>query len=207
MKPDLLIIDLDGTLVDTAEDIAESLQQVYRERDREVPDRDTIVSAIGSGVRKLIERTTPPPHDGLLEHFLSLYDTHCLRKSKLYPGVAETLEILPGKKVVLSNKPEGLCRKILTGLGIAGHFAEIFGGDSFPVRKPDPGVIRNLLEKLPAHSPLLVGDSAVDLQTARNAEIPVVAVTYGYHRQGDLDSASLRIDRFADLKNHVGSSP
>ena len=204
MKYDLLIFDLDGTLVDSADDIAESLQETYREIGRTVPERETIVAAIGNGVRTLIERTTPPPHEGLLERFLPVYERNCLRKSRLYPGVPETLAALPGRKTILSNKPEGLCRKIVHELGIEPYFQEIFGGDSFPVRKPDARIIRDLLVKVPGKRPILIGDSGVDVQTAINAGIPVVAVSYGYHKPGDLDPASFHVESFSQLTELFG---
>ncbi|MDP6957347.1 MAG: HAD-IA family hydrolase [Planctomycetota bacterium] len=204
MKHDLLIFDLDGTLVDSADDIAESIQQLYRETEREVPEKTEITAAIGDGVRTLIERTTPPPYDGLLEKFLPIYERGCLRQSKLYPEVLRTLEALPGKKTILSNKPEGLCKKMVTALEIGPHFEGIFGGDSFPIRKPNPKVIQNILKRHPAERPILIGDSKVDVQTALGAGIPVIAVQYGYHKPGDLDSASVRIEQFSQLIELLG---
>ena len=204
MKYDLLIFDLDGTLVDSADDIAESIQQLYRETEREVPQKAPIIAAIGDGVRTLIERTTTPPYEGLLEKFLPIYERRCLRQSKLYPGVQRTLEELPGRKTILSNKPEGLCKKMVTDLGIGSHFEGIFGGDSFPIRKPNPKVIQNILQRHPADQPILIGDSKVDVQTALGAGIPVIAVQYGYHKPGDLDSASLQIEQFSQLIDLLG---
>lgn len=204
MKYDLLIFDLDGTLIDSADDISESIQQLYRETKREVPEKSTITAAIGDGVRTLIERTTTPPYDGLLEKFLPIYERGCLRQTKLYPGVQRTLEELPGRKTILSNKPEGLCQKMVTDLGIDSHFEGIFGGDSFPIRKPNPEVIQKILKKYPAERPILIGDSKVDVQTAVEARIPVIAVRYGYHKPGDLDSASLQIEQFSELIELLG---
>lgn len=205
MKHDLLIFDLDGTLVDSADDIAESIQELYRRTNRMVPDKPTIIGAIGNGVRTLIERTTPPPHDGLLETFLPIYEERCLRQSKLYPEVEQTLSALPGKKLVLSNKQENLCHKMLEALGIRSCFDAVFGGDSFPMRKPDPDVILRLLEKHPAENPILIGDSRVDVETARGAGIPVISVRYGYNKPGDLDQASHQIDKFSELTALLGA--
>jgi len=204
MDHDLLIFDLDGTLIDSADDIAESIQQLYRETEREVPEKTVITAAIGNGVRTLIERTTIPPYEGLLEKFLPIYEQGCLRQTKLYPDVKSTLKALPGKKTILSNKPEGLCHKIVNALEIEPHFEEIFGGDSFSIRKPNPEVIRNILKRHPAERPILIGDSKVDVQTALGAGIPVITVQYGYHKPGDLDSASMQIEEFSQLIELLG---
>lgn len=199
MTYDLILFDLDGTLVDTADDIADSLLAVLAEFGRPPLPRKEIVAAIGQGVRRLIEQTAAPPHEPILGRFLELYASRCLVRTHLYPGVAETLARIPGRKVVLTNKPLAMSRTILEGLGILVHFEKVYGGDSLPVRKPDPEVVRRILAETDTSSPVLVGDSGVDVETARNAGIPVIAVTYGYHKPGDLDGAAIRIDRFEDL--------
>lgn len=197
VKYDLLVFDLDGTLVDSAPDIAASLERVLGRLGRPPVARPKIVASIGSGVRKLIERTCAPPHEPVLEAFMAEYGEHLLDQTRPYPGVPETLAALEARKVVLSNKPEGLSRRLLEGLGLARHFEAIFGGDSFPVRKPDGAVFRLAAGR--ARSPLMVGDSGVDVQTARNAAIPVCLVTYGYFKPGELDGADFKIDRFDEL--------
>jgi len=199
VKSDLLLFDLDGTLVDTADDIADSLLAVLAEFDRPPLPRDQIVASIGHGVRRLIEQTTAPPHDEILRRFLKHYDGNCLHRTRLYPEVPETLGQLQHRKVVLTNKPAAMSVKILRELGISRFFEKIYGGDSLPVRKPDPEVIRLVTTELGASTPILIGDSGVDVVTARNAGIPVIAVTYGYCKPGDLDGADARIDRFESL--------
>jgi len=158
---------------------------------------ETVVAAIGSGVRKLIERTTTPPIDPVMEAFLKEYSEHLLDQTKLYAGVAETLSALPGRKIVLSNKPEAMSKKVVEGLGIARHFDAVYGGDSFPERKPDPACFRRAVNG--AARPLMIGDSGTDVQTARNSGATVVAVTYGYFKPGELDGADFHIDRFDQL--------
>ena len=98
---------------------------------------------------------------------------------------------------MLTNKPEGMSRKIVDGLGIAAYFEGVFGGDSFPVRKPDPECFRRAVGA--ASRPLMIGDSGTDVQTARNSGAAVCAVTYGYFKPGELDDADYRIDRFSQL--------
>jgi len=197
MNYDLLVFDLDGTLCDSAPDISASLRRTLARMGREPISHEKVVAAIGSGVRKLIERTTTPPIEPVMDAFMKEYSEHLLDATKLYAGVAETLERIPGRKIVLSNKPEAMSRKVVDGLGIARHFDAVYGGDSFPVRKPDPDCWRRAVNG--AARPLMIGDSGTDVQTARNGGAAVVAVTYGYFKPGELDEADFRIDRFDQL--------
>lgn len=197
MSYDLLVFDLDGTLVDSAEDISAALRRVLARLGRPPVTHEKVVASIGRGVRKLIERTSEPPHEPVVEAFLEEYAAHLLDRTRLYPGVEETLAVLPARKVVLSNKPERLCRRIVEGLGIAGRFEAVYGGDSFPTRKPDPSVFRAAARG--ARRPLMVGDSGVDLETARASRAAMCAVTYGYAQPGELDGADFAIDRFSRL--------
>ncbi|MBI2898916.1 MAG: HAD-IA family hydrolase [Planctomycetes bacterium] len=207
MKPDLLLFDLDGTLADTADDIADSLLSVLDAAGRPPLPRADIVAAIGNGVRRLVERTTPPPHEEIVARFMTVYASRCLQRTRLYPGVLETLGRLPGRKVILTNKPADLSHTIVRGLAIAGFFERIYGGDSLPARKPDREVVRAILAETGARRPVLIGDSGVDVQTARNAGIPVIVVTYGYHKPGDLDAADARVDRFEKLAVCIETFP
>src|SRR2546422_11129359 len=102
---DLLVFDLDGTLIDSAPDISASLRRTLERLGREPISHERVVAAIGSGVRKLIERTTPPPIEPVVDAFLKEYSEHLLDATRLYAGVAETLEGLPLRKVGLCNKP------------------------------------------------------------------------------------------------------
>ena len=191
------MFDLDGTLIDSAPDIVASLQAVQKRMGREVLSNERIRAAIGKGVRQLISGTSQPPHEPVLEAFMKEYDEHLMDRTTLYPGVVETLEKLPGRKIVLTNKPLGLSKRVVEGLGLAKHFDGVFGGDSFPTRKPDADAFRRAAGG--AKSALMIGDSGVDVETARNAGVPCVAVTYGYFKPGELDGAEHRIDRFAQL--------
>lgn len=197
MDYDLLVFDLDGTLIDSAPDISASLRRVLARMGREPISHERVVAAIGSGVRKLIERTTTPPLEPVMEAFLAEYSSHLLDETRLFPGVAETLERLPGRKIVLSNKPEAMSRHVVDGLGIARHFEAVYGGDSFPARKPDSACFRAAVGE--SKRAIMIGDSGVDMQTARNAGVRAVAVTYGYFKPGELDGADHRIDRFDQL--------
>ncbi len=194
---DLIVFDLDGTLVDSAPDIVASLQRVLARMGREVIPAERIVASIGRGMRKLVEGTSAPPHEPVMEAFLKEYGGHLVEHSRLYPGVAETLPRIAARKVVLSNKPQELARRVLEILGVADHFEAIYGGDSFPVRKPDLDAFRGATRG--ARRVLVVGDSGIDVETARKAGVPVCAVTYGYQKPGELDGADYRIDRFDQL--------
>lgn len=210
MRYDLLFFDLDGTLADTADDIAASLQGVLAEEKLPVVSREKVVSSVGDGVRKLIERCLQEGPDSMREKVLALfldrYAGHLLDQTKLYPGVPETLSLLRGcNKALLSNKPEGLCQAILRGTEIEGHFDVLIGGDTFPVRKPDPASVLQTCRRfrIPLHRALLIGDSRVDQATARSAGIRFCAVTYGYHQPGDLDGADHSVDQFPQLMRVV----
>jgi phosphoglycolate phosphatase len=194
---DLLVFDLDGTLVDSAPDISASLRRVLERMGRAPISHQQVVLAIGSGVRKLIERTSAPPHEPVVDAFMKEYGEHLLDQTRLFPGVAETLARLPARKIILSNKPEGMSRRVVEGLGIAKHFDAVYGGDSFAARKPDPAAFRAAVGE--ARRVLLVGDSGVDAQTARNGGAKLCLVTYGYAKPGELDGADYRIDRFDEL--------
>ena len=197
MAYDLLVFDLDGTLIDSAPDIVAALQRVQARLGRPVLPDARIVAAIGKGVRRLIEQTSEPPHEPVIDAFMADYAEHLLDRTRLYPGVAEILPSLPGRKIILSNKPEALSKKVVEGLGLARHFEAVYGGDSFPVRKPDPECFRRAVGD--AKAPLMIGDSGVDVQTARNAGAKVVGVTWGYAKPGELDAADRRIGRFDEL--------
>jgi phosphoglycolate phosphatase len=191
------VFDLDGTLCDSAPDISGSLRRTLQRMGREPISHEKVVAAIGSGVRKLIERTTTPPIEPVMDAFLREYAEHLLDETKLYAGVAETLSAIPARKIVLSNKPEAMSKRVVEGLGIARHFDAVYGGDSFPERKPDAACFRRATNG--AARPLMIGDSGTDVQTARNSGAPVVAVTYGYFKPGELDGADYHIDRFDQL--------
>jgi phosphoglycolate phosphatase len=197
MGYDLLVFDLDGTLVDSAADISAALNRTLARLGRERIPHERVLQAIGSGVRKLIERVTTPPIEPVMEAFLEHYAEHLLDETALYPGVEETLAKLKGRKIVLSNKPVAMSKVIVEGLGIAKHFEAVYGGDSFPVRKPDPECWK--LATAGASRPVMIGDSGTDVQTAKNAGATAIAVTYGYFKPGELDAADHRIDRFDQL--------
>jgi phosphoglycolate phosphatase len=174
---DLFIFDLDGTLADTREDIAGSLNHALGRLGLPALGLETVTRLVGDGARVLLERALGPGApgervDAALREFLEHYAFACTRATRLYPGVREALETLRdrGKDLaVLTNKPILHSRRILSGLGIEGAFAMVLGGDTAPERKPDPRGLLSILEGIgrPRDRSLLIGDSLVDARTAR----------------------------------------
>lgn len=184
----LVIFDLDGTLVDSATDIAHSVNEVRDRLSLDPLPIARIEGYIGNGVRRLLERALEGSDADVLERahqmYLPIYRRRLLEHTKPYAGVEPALEILdaPDRRLaVLTNKPVRETMMILEGLDLHRHFPSVYGGDSFPDKKPDPMGVRYLLAEADAQAneTLFVGDSSVDLQTARNAGVRCCLVTYG----------------------------
>lgn len=201
---DHLIFDLDGTLVDSRADLAAAVNHMLRTLGLAELPPATVCEYIGEGARMLVQRALGPARRERLEDglqvFLGYYGTHLLDCTRPYDGIPETLTALTEHGVVLTvltNKPEAMSRAILDGLGLSSHFAAVVGGDSLPVRKPDPAGIGTLLSAtrtLPERT-LLVGDSLVDVETARAARVAFCGVAWGL-RIADLRAA--RLERLID---------
>jgi phosphoglycolate phosphatase len=184
----LLVFDLDGTLVDSKMDLALSVNAVRAEMGLEPLAFDLIASYVGHGVTTLVrralgERATEENVQKGVEIFLDYYRLHMLDNTVTYPGVRAALEELKEcKMAVLTNKPVNFSREMLARLGIAAYFLFIYGGNSFAQKKPDPTGVRKLMSDL-AVSPqqtLIVGDSDTDVLTGRNAGVWTCGVTYGF---------------------------
>jgi phosphoglycolate phosphatase len=192
----LIIFDLDGTLVDSALDIALAVNELLEVMERKPLPLPRIEGFIGEGVRKLLDRALGGPSDDDLhrahELYLPIYRRRLLDHTKAYPGVRETLSALEGKSAlaVLTNKPVRESRLILEGLGLERFFHVVYGGDSFPARKPDPVGAIELMRGAGAEpgETLFVGDSAVDFETARRASVRFCLVTYGIGSGGAFGS-------------------
>ena len=207
---DLLIFDLDGTLVDSKLDLAQAVNATRSHMGMSPLDNERVYSYVGNGAPVLIRRAmgaqaTEPEVQEALEFFLEYYREHYLDYTTLYPGVREALDRLraAGKRMaVLTNKPVRISRAILEGLGVAGHFFQIYGGNSFDLKKPDPVGVAALMKEagIPADRCLMIGDSSVDIQTARNAGIASCGVTYGFQPETLADPAPDRLlDRMEEL--------
>ena len=192
-----LIFDLDGTLIDSKLDLALAVNATLAELGREPLPHDEIFSYVGRGAPALISRALGPAaseQDCMLglEFFIKYYSAHKLDNTALYPGVRETLDALKGMPMaVYTNKPVRVSRSIIAELGVAEHFRYVYGGNSFERKKPDPMGVELILRQFGA-SPtqaMFVGDSEVDVQTARNSGTWMCGVTYGF---GSHASPSIR---------------
>jgi phosphoglycolate phosphatase len=208
---DLVIFDMDGTLCDTVDDIAGSVNAALRQLGMSPIPREAVRGYVGRGARALMEKCVGAAGarvDRALELFLDQYKVHCLDRTRVYPGVREGLARLAGlRKVILSNKPGDMCRIIMDGLGLTHHFAAIYGGESLPAKKPDPGAVREVL-RLHGADPsrtLLVGDSGVDLEAARGAGVSFLAVTYGYGARDELRGADAIAGSFEEAARLIQS--
>jgi phosphoglycolate phosphatase len=180
--------DLDGTLIDSRADLVASVNHVLAAFGRPAVDSPTLAGYVGHGARALLERALGPVEpwriDEGMRRFLRYYGEHLLDETRPYPGVEALLDGLDECGVVLTvltNKPEALSRAILDGLGLGHRFVALIGGDTLPTRKPDPTGLRQLCAAAgarPAES-LLVGDSPVDLDTARAAGVAFCGVAWG----------------------------
>jgi phosphoglycolate phosphatase len=215
--PPIAVFDLDGTLAETAGDLIGTLNALLtREGLPELP-LEGARDLIGAGAKALIARgfqaagatLTPERHDQLFLDFIAHYGRHICEKSHLYPGLVEALDRLEAdgfRLAVCTNKVEGLAVDLLEKLGIAGRFAAICGRETFPFHKPDPRHITQTIARAggdPARA-VMVGDSRADIDAAKAAGVPVVAVTFGYT---DTPVDQLGPDRiisdFADLVGAV----
>jgi len=183
-----LIFDLDGTLIDSRRDLIGSVSATLREMGREELHEDTLSGYIGHGALQLVGRAlgsgaTEDECQRALKFFLAYYEDHKLDSTCAYPGVPEALEHLAAfPMAILTNKPVRVSMRILKELGLAKYFRTVYGGNSFETKKPDPFGARTILREFgaaPAEA-ILIGDSEVDVQTARNAGTLAASVNYGF---------------------------
>ncbi|MEP7362842.1 MAG: HAD-IA family hydrolase [Acidobacteriota bacterium] len=187
---DLAVFDLDGTLIDSKRDLAESVNATLGHMGLATLDHRTIESFVGNGAPVLIQRAlgqhaSDDNIETALAYFLEHYHAHMLDYTTLYPGVRESLGLLHDAGIrlaVLTNKPSRNTTGILSGLGLDTFFVRAYGGNSFPQRKPHPMGLEALMAEFATAPPriLMIGDSAVDIRTARNASVPSAGVTYGF---------------------------
>lgn len=184
-----VVFDLDGTLVDSRADLVAAVNHTLARLGRTPLPFDTVVGYVGEGARRLVEKalaaTDPGAVDEGLSIFRAYYGAHLLDRTRAYPGVEEMLIRLAARAVdlcVLSNKPEAMSRAVLAGLGMLDRFVAVVGGDSLPTRKPDPSGLLHLaaLRSTAVERLLLVGDSAIDLETARAAGCGFCGALWGF---------------------------
>ncbi len=202
------ILDLDGTLVDSLDDLTASVNVMRRESALPSLDRQAVRGMVGQGARNLVERALPGQSskeiDNGLAIFLAHNEAHLFDRTRLYPGVTETLALLADKGhtlALLSNKNEGLCRMLLEHFGISAYFSAVMGGDSMSSRKPSPEPVLRLMQLLARHpgETLMVGDSINDIRAGRDAGVMTVGCSFGYGEPSELADANFIIDSFPGL--------
>lgn len=201
----IVVFDLDGTLIDTAPDLVDTLNVILAREGIPPVAYDAARMLIGGGVRPMLERalaeqgrSVPAPEmDDLFGTFLEHYAAHIADRSRPFPGVESAMDVLAQSGYTLAictNKLEWLSRRLLDALQLTPRFAAICGQDTFGVKKPDPEVLRKTVAAAGGDiaRAVMVGDSATDIRLAQAAQIPVVAVDFGYT---DMPVSAFRPDR------------
>lgn len=183
----ILVFDLDGTLIDSARDIAESVSELVESYGAPPLALEDVVSMVGDGAPMLVRRAlrrsgAAPSAAEALTRYLEIYDRRLMNHTAPYPGVVEmlALAVRRGPLAVLTNKPLGPSIGILEALGLRGFFTRIIGGDSEYGRKPDPAGLIALQALAPGDRIVMVGDSPADWQVAEAADVPFVFARYGF---------------------------
>jgi phosphoglycolate phosphatase len=186
----LIVFDLDGTLIDSARDLVIATNQTRAHFGLPPLEAEVVQSYVGNGAEKLVQRAlgcdaSEELVSKALSYFVKFYRAHALQHTRLYPGVKELIAGLAASGhtlAVLTNKPVKISTDIVAGLGLGAHFRRIYGGDSFAQKKPDPIGITALMEETASRreDTWMVGDSGVDVQTARNANVRVCGVAWGF---------------------------
>jgi phosphoglycolate phosphatase len=183
------VFDLDGTLVDSAPDLHAALDRLMAVKRLPGFARAEVVGMIGDGVRVLLERAYAARSIALdeadLQHFMTDYEANAAVLTRPFDGIPELLGGLRDagwRLAVCTNKPEGAARVLLSGLGLDGHFSALGGGDSFPMRKPDPGHLRATLAAAGAapEDAVMIGDHRNDIEAARGAGVRAIFAGWGY---------------------------
>ena len=206
----VVAFDLDGTLADTAPDLSAALNHSLERLGRPPVSEESVRHMVGHGARALLQKglsatglMTPELVEQGFPIFLDYYEAHIADRTRPFPGLEAALDQLAARGVKLAictNKLEGLARELVDALGWRGRFAAIVGGDTLPVRKPDPAPLFEAIARSGGGRGAFVGDSITDTDTARNAAIPCVAVSFGFSdRPADQLGADALIDHFDEL--------
>ncbi len=212
----LLVFDLDGTLVDSKVDLANSVNHALTEFGLPPLPNETVYTYVGNGATMLIRRALGPDREAILPEILDLflahYRRHLLDTTLPYPGVAESLRAREREyeMAVLTNKPLDMTRALLDGLSLSRHFVDVRGGDSFDNKKPHPeGLLRIMAERgTEARETLMVGDSVNDVLAGKAAGVLTCGVTYGLGASGfEEHPPDFTVDRFPDLFGRIRPRP
>lgn len=212
----LAVFDLDGTLVDSRRDLANAANALVVARGRRPLPEEAIAAMVGEGAAVLVRRVLAASgldaeSPGALSDFLDLYDQRLLEHTVAYDGIVEILETLSARMplAVLTNKPQGHTDRLLDGLGLTRYFRDVMGGDTSFGRKPSPSGLEELARRagVPIIATALIGDSPIDLQTARNAGCGVVLVSYGFgYREDYMRAGERTINSPAELASLWGQT-
>ncbi len=208
-----LLFDLDGTLVDSTADLADSGNWLRLRQGLPALPESAVAAYVGDGVEALVARLLEGGAGarlpGCVEDFKRRYGAHCLDRTRLYAGAAEALAALKARGyrlAVVTNKPEGISRRMLEGLGVAPLFGSLVGGNTLALKKPDPGPLRKACQDLGLQGApcVMVGDSRVDVEAARDLGVPCLAFRNRIGDQALLARAApdLLLDSFAELPGH-----
>ncbi len=189
----LIVYDLDGTLADTGADITQSANHMLKVMERSPLSAEAVIPKIGRGLRQLVADCLETEDAGLIERGMKLYREHhvkhLLDHTQLYPSAEALLQhFAERKQAIITNKPNPFTMQILTGLGVADYFSDVISGNSDFPKKPDPSGLKSLLTKYrikPAQT-VFIGDSHIDVETAKAAGVLAVAVLHGFGRRESL---------------------
>jgi phosphoglycolate phosphatase len=190
-----VIYDLDGTLIDSRGDLADSVNAMLAALGLPQRDERQICTFVGEGAERLVRRSLGPANEHrfpeAVKSWRAEYARRLLVRTRPYPGVAELLESPPPLRAVLTNKPGGFAREILQGLGLLASLRKVIGGDEAP-RKPDPSGLLRLCSDLgsDAARTLFVGDHPIDIATGAAAGVPVCAASWGFVEEPELRRAN-----------------
>lgn len=204
----LIIFDLDGTLIDSLDDLADATNHMLTSLGRKPVGRDQVRGYVGQGARRLAEKAMPDAKPEELEAglaaFLTYNEAHIADKTRLYPGGRETLDALRDRGFILtvvSNKNVALCRKVLSTLGAEDYFAAVIGADSLPQRKPSPEPLQMVLREfgVSAEQAVMVGDSINDIAAGKAASMVTIGCSWGYGAPSEIEDADYRIHTLPEL--------
>ncbi len=204
----LIIFDLDGTLINSLEDLTDATNYMLTEMGRKKLSAEYVKKLVGQGARRLVERALPDASlndvDRALNIFLDYNDRHIVEKTRLYHGVKETLVWLRDqgfRLAVISNKNEALCQKVTHILGVSTFFEAIIGADSLAFRKPSPEPVLKLLRdfRVTAVETAIVGDSINDVEAGKAAGVVTIGCTYGYGELSELSNSDYCVASFAEI--------
>ncbi len=218
-KPKMVLIDLDGTLVDSVPDLAWCVDETMKALNLPVRGEDKVRNWVGNGVPRLIQRALidqldGEPSDALYAEaapiFMALYADNASKRSQLYPSVVEGLQWLKDQGIrvgCVTNKDEQFTLKILKDLGLFDFFEIVISGDTLPLKKPDPAPLLHGAQffGIEPENAMMIGDSISDVKASRAAGFSIVCMSYGYNHGVDIATANpdVIIDTFAELKNVI----